>query len=193
MGGSGLSAPFWGVCVHCCDASFTTRAAPGGTSAPTAMACRRRPLSVGTSPLVEKADSTRAAPPRGWRLRRGVNPHKPPRGQFMGKLSDDRTVIAREHSSDFSGDHPTLEIQKKVPNAHGKPETIYQKIRYVGKGALRERVAWQAGQLRDMGALGPARSQGPRRGCRLGIRRGVCRQAGPGPGSPRLRRRPHGP
>ncbi len=52
----------------------------------------------------------------------------------MGKLSDDRTVIAREHSSDFSGDHPTLEIQKKVPNAHGKPETIYQKIRYVGKG-----------------------------------------------------------
>ena len=52
----------------------------------------------------------------------------------MGKLSDDRTVIAREHSSNLSGDHPTLEIQKKVPNAHGKPETIYQKIRYVGKG-----------------------------------------------------------
>ena len=52
----------------------------------------------------------------------------------MGKLSDDRTVIAREHSSDLSGDHPTLEIQKKVPDVHGKPETTYQKIRYVGKG-----------------------------------------------------------
>ena len=24
MGGSGLSAPFWGVCVHCCDASRDT-------------------------------------------------------------------------------------------------------------------------------------------------------------------------
>ena len=52
----------------------------------------------------------------------------------MGRLSDDRTVIAREHSSDLSGDHPTLEIQKKVPNVHGKPETTYQKIWYVGKG-----------------------------------------------------------
>ena len=58
----------------------------------------------------------------------------PKRPEFMGKLFDDRTVIAREHSSDLSGDHPTLEIQKKVPDVHGKPETTYQKIRYVSKG-----------------------------------------------------------
>ena len=58
----------------------------------------------------------------------------PKRPEFMGKLSDDRTVIAREHSSDLSGDHPTLEIQKKVPDVHGKPKTTYQKIRYVSKG-----------------------------------------------------------
>ena len=59
----------------------------------------------------------------------------------MGKLSDDRTVIAREHSSDLSGDHPTLEIQKKVPDVHGKPETIYRRSGMSAKGALRERVA----------------------------------------------------
>ena len=86
---NGLSAPFWGICVHCCASrgsceqpwgrrsvhksvemaprsrfgSFVytvatrvairiaTRAAPGGTSASTTMACRRRPsrrpLSLG--------------------------------------------------------------------------------------------------------------------------------------------------
>ena len=41
---NGPLEPFWSVCVHFCDASFATRAASGGTSAPTAMACRRRPL-----------------------------------------------------------------------------------------------------------------------------------------------------
>ncbi len=44
IGQNGPSEPFWGVRVHCCDASFTTRVAPGGTSAPTAMVCWRRPL-----------------------------------------------------------------------------------------------------------------------------------------------------
>ena len=44
IGQNGPSTPFWGVCVHCCDTSFATRAASGGTSAPTAMVCWRRPL-----------------------------------------------------------------------------------------------------------------------------------------------------
>ena len=61
---------------------IATRVAPGGTSAPTAMACRRRPLSVATSPLVGKASSTRVAPPRGWRLHRDVSPHKLPRSRI---------------------------------------------------------------------------------------------------------------
>ena len=59
---------------------IATRAAPGGTSASTTMACRRR-LLAGPSRLGGKTGSARAAPPRGWRLRRGVNPHeltKPP-------------------------------------------------------------------------------------------------------------------
>ena len=47
---NGPLEPFWSVCVHFCDASFATRAASGGTSAPTAMACRRRPLG-GRLPL----------------------------------------------------------------------------------------------------------------------------------------------
>ena len=56
---------------------IATRAASGGASAPTAMACRRRPLSVGTSPLVGKTNSERAAPLPGWHLGRGINPHEP--------------------------------------------------------------------------------------------------------------------
>ena len=52
--------------------------APGGASASTATACRRRPLA-GPSRLVGKTGSARVAPPRGWRLRRGVNPHEPPK------------------------------------------------------------------------------------------------------------------
>ena len=39
IGENGLSDPFWVICVHCCDA----RVASGGTSTPTAMACRQRP------------------------------------------------------------------------------------------------------------------------------------------------------
>ena len=55
---------------------IATRAASDGTSASAAMACRRH-LLAGPSRLVGKADSARVAPPLGWRLRRGVNPHEP--------------------------------------------------------------------------------------------------------------------
>ena len=113
---NGLSVPFWGICVHCCDSrgSFerpwrrrsvhrspktasrghfgafvytvatrvatriATRAASGGTSASATMACRLRPLA-GPSRLVGKTGSARVAPLPGWHLRRGVNPHEPPK------------------------------------------------------------------------------------------------------------------
>ena len=55
---------------------IATRAAPGGTSASTATACRRHPLA-GPSRLVGKTGPKRVAPLLGWRLRRGVNPHEP--------------------------------------------------------------------------------------------------------------------
>ena len=45
IGETGLSDPFWGICVHCCDASFTMRITSGGTSTSTTMACRWRPLA----------------------------------------------------------------------------------------------------------------------------------------------------
>ena len=45
IGENGLSESFWGICVHCCDASFTMRITSGGTSTSTTMACRRRPLA----------------------------------------------------------------------------------------------------------------------------------------------------
>ena len=54
---------------------IATRAAPGGTSASTTTACRRRPLA-GPSRLIGKTDSERVAPLPGWHLRRGVNPHE---------------------------------------------------------------------------------------------------------------------
>ena len=60
---------------------ITTRAASGGTSASTAMACRR--LLAGPSRLVGKTDSERVAPLPGWHLRQGVNPHEPPKSLEM--------------------------------------------------------------------------------------------------------------
>ena len=44
IGENGPSAPFRGICVHCCVRT-APRAASGGTSVPTAMACQRRPLA----------------------------------------------------------------------------------------------------------------------------------------------------
>ncbi len=57
---------------------YATRAAPGGTSASVTTACWRRPLA-GPSRLVGKTDSARVAPLLGWHLRRGANPHEPPK------------------------------------------------------------------------------------------------------------------
>ena len=56
IGENGLTEPFWGIRVHCCDARVArvaTRVATGGTSASTAMVCRRRPLG-GHFLLVER-------------------------------------------------------------------------------------------------------------------------------------------
>ena len=57
IGKNGLSAPFWGICVHCCAARIVraamrvaTRTVSGGTSGSNAMVCRRRPPVV-ASPL----------------------------------------------------------------------------------------------------------------------------------------------
>ena len=57
---------------------IATRAASGGTSASTTMACRRR-LLAGPSRLVGKPGSERVAPLLGWHLRQDVNPHEPPK------------------------------------------------------------------------------------------------------------------
>ena len=74
---------------------IATRAAPGGTSASTATACRRRPLS-GPSRLVGKTDSERVAPLPGWRLRRGVNPHEPPKSPKIEGIS---SIARRSHAA----------------------------------------------------------------------------------------------
>ena len=61
---------------------ITTRAAPGGTSASTATACRRRPLA-GPSRLVGKTGPERVTPLLGWHLRQGVNPRELPKSLEM--------------------------------------------------------------------------------------------------------------
>ena len=60
---------------------IATRAASGGTSASAATACRLHPLA-GPSRLVGKTGSARVASLLGWHLRRGVNPHEPPKSPF---------------------------------------------------------------------------------------------------------------
>ena len=42
--------------------------------------------SVVASPLVGKTGSARVAPPLGWRLHRGINPHKSPKSHFFCNL-----------------------------------------------------------------------------------------------------------
>ena len=71
------------------------RAAPDGTSASVATACRRRPLAS-PSRLVGKTDSARVAPLPGWHLRRGVNPHEPPKSPKIEGIS---SIARRRHAA----------------------------------------------------------------------------------------------
>ena len=79
-----LKWPLGAVLGHLCtllrrESRYESRRelpAPGGTSASTTMACRRRLLAC-PSRLVGKTGSERVAPLPGWHLRQGVNPHGP--------------------------------------------------------------------------------------------------------------------
>ena len=71
------------------------RAAPDGTSASVATACRRL-LLASPSRLVGKTDSARVAPLPGWHLRRGVNPHEPPKSPKIEGIS---SIARRRHAA----------------------------------------------------------------------------------------------
>ena len=77
---------------------IATRAASGGMSTSTTMACRRR-LLASPSRLVGKTGSARAAPLPGWHLRRGVNPHEPPKSLIARLVAGPRS--RRRGSSPF--------------------------------------------------------------------------------------------
>ena len=109
IGENGPSELFWGICVHCCavadrrgDAEVYTnrRKQPLGAVLGHLCTLLRRELrrelrrvarapqppwraggapSVAASPLVGKTGPARAVPPLAWRLRRGSNPHEPPK------------------------------------------------------------------------------------------------------------------
>ena len=78
IGGDGLSELFWVICVHCCD-SRGSRARPGERRSVhklVEMASRSRFGSIVYTVATRKGHA-RVAPPRGWRLCRDSNPHKP--------------------------------------------------------------------------------------------------------------------
>ena len=86
-----LEWPLGSVSGHSCTLlrresryEYATRAASGGTSASATMACRR--LLAGPSRLVGKTGSERVAPLPGRHLRRGVNPHEPPKGLLLSTV-----------------------------------------------------------------------------------------------------------
>ena len=74
---------------------IATRAASSGTSASAATACRRL-LLASPSRLVGKTDSARVAPLPGWHLRRGVNPHEPPKSPKIEGIS---SIARRRHAA----------------------------------------------------------------------------------------------
>ena len=90
---------------------IATRAAPGGTSASAATACRRR-LLAGPSRLVGKTDSERVAPLPGWHLRQGVNPHEPLKSQKWDLFKVERTVASTPAYL-----HEHMEFHRFNPNA----------------------------------------------------------------------------
>ena len=77
IGGDCLSALFWGIRVHCCDASCV-----GWPEWLNRHGVPAAPPSVAASPLVRKTGSARVAPPLGWRFHRGINPHESPKSPF---------------------------------------------------------------------------------------------------------------
>ena len=90
---------------------IATRSAPGGTSASTATACRRR-LLAGPSRLVGKTGSARVAPLLGWHLRQGVNPHEPLKSQKWDLFKVERTVASTPAYL-----HEHMEFHRFNPNA----------------------------------------------------------------------------
>ena len=95
---NGRIGPLGAVSGHLCtllrrESRYESRRelpVPGGTSASATTACRRRPLS-GPSRLVGKTGSARAAPLPGWHLRRGVNPHEPPKSLIARLVAGPRS------------------------------------------------------------------------------------------------------
>ena len=91
IGGNGLLASFWGICVHCCD-SRGSRARPWGRKSvhrSAEMASRRR-FGAFVYTVATREGHARVASPLGWRLCRDSNPHKPPRSPLwrLGKYRD---------------------------------------------------------------------------------------------------------
>ena len=90
IGQNGPSEPFRGICVHCCDASRDTNRDASCARWHERLNRHGVPAAplAGPSRLVGKTGSERVAPLPGWRLRRGINPHEPPKSQIIWKSPD---------------------------------------------------------------------------------------------------------
>ena len=109
IGGNDPSTPFRGICVHCCDASRDASCVRwheclshhGVPAAPPA----------GLSRLVGKIGSERMAPLPGWHLRRGINPHEPPKSP---KFASSRPMPRDRHGGFTTDNVPHVTVSPLV-------------------------------------------------------------------------------
>ena len=80
IGGNGLSAPFWGIRVHCCDSrGLCERPWERRSVHKSAKMASRGCFGAFVYTVATREGHARVAPPLGWRLCRDSNPHKPPK------------------------------------------------------------------------------------------------------------------
>ena len=121
IGENGLSEPFWGICVHCCDA----RVASGGTSAPTAMACRQRPSMARLSPGREnRLCASGAAARLAFSLE--YQPTQTPEEPLKGKVSSH--TPAKAIHAHVTHHAPQLALGLSGTCVHGLPHLAHHLV-----------------------------------------------------------------
>ena len=113
---SGLSGPFRGICVHCCDASRDTNRVASCVRWHKRLSHHGVPAAPPRWPsrLVGKTGSARVAPLPGWHLRQSVNPHEPLKSQKWDLFKVERTVASTPAYL-----HEHMEFHRFNPNATG--------------------------------------------------------------------------
>ena len=121
IGENGLSEPFRGICVHCCDA----RVASSGTSAPAAMVCQQRPsvarLSLGRENRLCASDAAAKLA-----FSPGCQPTQTPEEPLKGKVSSHTpTKAIHAHVTHHA---PQLTLGLSGTCVHGLPHLAHHLV-----------------------------------------------------------------